>query len=87
MTHKDIQNYEDLKKYIAYEIKLQVTIKRQTVEIKLDKIWFFRAAKLITFILKNDKDEHDARKPLKDKMVWFKVTINGYKTTFRIYDL
>lgn len=87
MTHKDIQNHKDLQIFIAYEIRKQITIKKQTVEIKLDKVWFFKLAKLIQFILKNNEEEKDAKIIIPESCTWYKVKINNVTTTFRKYDI
>lgn len=87
MTHKEISNYNDLQVFIKLEINKQVTQKRKTAEIKLDSTWFFKAAKFIQFILKNEPDEHDARLELTNEVMSYKVKINGYNTTFRRYDI
>lgn len=83
MTHKDIECYPDLDRYIKQEIKNQLTTKKKTAEIKLDEVWFFKAAKYIQFILKYEPEEHDARTNLRPNLEWFRVKANGVQTTFR----
>lgn len=87
MTHKDITNYEELQLYIKTQLHNQITTKKKTAEIKLDRIWFFKTISLIQFILKHSESEKDAKRPIDRNWTYFKVTCNGYKTKFVIYDL
>lgn len=87
MTHKEIRNYDDLMSFIKYEIHKQINQKRKTAEIKLDSIWFFKTARFIQFVLKNEPEEHDARISISQTCTCYKVRINGYNTTFKRYDI
>lgn len=87
MTHKDIDSYADLQRFIQFQLHSQITTTKKSATIKLNKVWFFKTIKLIQFTLKNDVAEEDSRRPINEEWTSFKVICNGYKTTFRIYDL
>lgn len=83
----EINNYIELQHYIKIELSKQITDKKKTAEIKLNKLWFYNLAKFICFYLKYDKEEKDAKRGIKETDTYYKVIINGVKTKIILYDI
>lgn len=79
MRAEDIQNYKDLQEYIKYQV-VQQTITRKTVEINLNDEWFFKFAKYVRFILKNNIKEKGAILDISKDCKKFVLKVNGVFT-------
>ena len=76
-----INSYAELEDYIKDQLKRQK--EEKLIEIKLDKVWFFKLIKLIQFYLQYDKNEKDTKSRYSDNIMYFKVKINNRQTIIR----
>lgn len=80
MRAVDINNYQDLERYIKLELAQQTTT-RVKAEIELPALWFTKLIKFLRYYMRNDTREKEIQQELPKDLKKFYIEINKVRTT------